>query len=526
MSGKRFVGLSSRQSVPRLLSVIGNKSTGDTMKPVAVDAPPLSSSDLSDNEGPSSRGDIQPSRFFRSRKERPPSGREANDGRGDRDATTLASRWKQTRTSARRASARGPRSSLEGTGRRTDAAETDDATSPPPRKKLKSSPPVDEELGSQFADDIFSRSQRKPEVRRYGATKTFRSKVRRDSPLTRTFKPPPKDLTPEAGSPERPRKFRMPSSPQKSGDDPASPVRQFKAVPDSDFDSTGDASPVRHKRLKMPEDESFGASEESQRPVFKMPDELPDSFVGDEHGKLDPTAATSPARAPEAPDAGELSSSTLSELESPDETPVCPLCSKEVDGQLLEDFKKQHPRMTVSQMQKFCHQHRKKSAQEAWQERGYPDIEWHRLDARIAQRYGFLRGILEGARQSYYGDLFRDAVRSGQNRTLLRSDANLTPGYYGIRGLRAMSENLIGEFSSLLRRRAVQDRLVSARGHTAYLQSVLVPELAVQLIMEDMGVGEEEARTILKESSWVGELLNDEIADVVLEDSDSDESES
>lgn len=87
-----------------------------------------------------------------------------------------------------------------------------------------------------------------------------------------------------------------------------------------------------------------------------------------------------------------------------------------------------------------------------------------------------------------------------------------------------MSENLIHEFSSVLRKRALEDGLIGARGYTAYLQAVLVPELATRLVMEDMKVGEEEAREILEGSSWVGDMLNDEVADVVFE-SDSEESD-
>lgn len=37
---------------------------------------------------------------------------------------------------------------------------------------------------------------------------------------------------------------------------------------------------------------------------------------------------------------------------------------------------------------------------------------------------------------------------------------------------------------------------------------VLVPELAMRLIMEDMKVGEEDARNIMDESTAVGLLLN------------------
>ncbi|KAK4191741.1 RTC4-like domain-containing protein [Podospora australis] len=264
--------------------------------------------------------------------------------------------------------------------------------------------------------------------------------------------------------------------------------------------------------------------QESQgRPVFQIPDALSDPYDGEGNWKDTPTTVK------EKTDISNLfslrSSSPLSDCDSLVEVVelpcMCPFCKKEVDTDLLANFREKHPNMSVQNMQKFCLLHKKKSAKETWRMRNYPKIKWGKLDSRIRKQYGFLRKILEGGR-SFYGHRFEDSIQSGQNRTLLRSDKNLTPGYYGIRGLRQMSENLIHEFSSTLRKRALEDQLISARGYTAYLQAVLVPELAVQLIMEDMKVGVDEAREILTESSSIGELLHDEIADVVLEDSDED----
>lgn len=71
------------------------------------------------------------------------------------------------------------------------------------------------------------------------------------------------------------------------------------------------------------------------------------------------------------------------------------------------------------------------------------------------------------------------------------------------------------KFSAQLRRIAVTDRLVAARGVTGYVQTVLVPELAVRLIREDMGVGVEDARQVMRESVGIGDLLNEEVEDVV-----------
>ncbi len=205
--------------------------------------------------------------------------------------------------------------------------------------------------------------------------------------------------------------------------------------------------------------------------------------------------------------------------ESSNSNPVCPSCKKPVYQEDLNEYKASHSTLTVSNMRRFCEQHTLRTARETWESERYPDIDWHRLEARITEHYDFLRKILDGA-PSHYRDRFAEATRSGRNRTLLRSDINLTPGYYGIRGLNVMTEQLILELAAQLRERAVKDKLVSARGVAMFLQSVLVPELAVRLIMEDMDVGEEKARRILEESSAVGELLNDEVPDVVAPDSD------
>jgi len=78
-----------------------------------------------------------------------------------------------------------------------------------------------------------------------------------------------------------------------------------------------------------------------------------------------------------------------------------------------------------------------------------------------------------------------------------------------------MSENIMRKFSPQLRRIAVKDKLMSARGVSGYVQSVLVPEVAVMLIQEDMTVDTERARSIMRESVVMGDLVNEEIEDVV-----------
>lgn len=70
-------------------------------------------------------------------------------------------------------------------------------------------------------------------------------------------------------------------------------------------------------------------------------------------------------------------------------------------------------------------------------------------------------------------------------------------------------------FAPKIRRLAASDKLVSSAGVAGYVQAVLAPELALRLVMEDMGADEEEARTVLRESAEVGNLLNEEEDEVI-----------
>jgi hypothetical protein len=221
----------------------------------------------------------------------------------------------------------------------------------------------------------------------------------------------------------------------------------------------------------------------------------------------------------------ELRARSLTTIISPSASrSVCPMCNDEVDQSLLDEFRKRHPTTTWRQQQAFCMQHKRAKAMAVWKERKYPSIDWKALDARVSRQSSFLRRILNGGK-SHFRDIFGEKVReSGRDRTVRRAEEYMVPGYYGGRGLRAMSDKIVNDLSSALRERSVNDELVSAaRGVGAYVQSVLVPELAVRLIMEDMDVGAVQARRIMEESMWLGELLNEELDDVVLGDDDEDE---
>ncbi|KAF3012321.1 hypothetical protein E8E14_002685 [Neopestalotiopsis sp. 37M] len=159
--------------------------------------------------------------------------------------------------------------------------------------------------------------------------------------------------------------------------------------------------------------------------------------------------------------------------------------------------------------------HKRKDAEVVQRTKGYPTIDWDNLHVQLAKYEQHTKNILEGRQPSHYASILSERVEAGENRTLLRTEESLIPGYYGPRGLRVMTDYIMKRFSDTVRKRAIEDRLVSSRGYTGYVQAVLVPEMAVCLIKEDMRVDEDEARQILSDSRDIGELVNEETKDIV-----------
>lgn len=71
-------------------------------------------------------------------------------------------------------------------------------------------------------------------------------------------------------------------------------------------------------------------------------------------------------------------------------------------------------------------------------------------------------------------------------------------------------QNIITRFDAKLRHLSTKDKLISSISVSSYVQVVLAPEMAVMLVKEDMGVDDEAARALLKESAALGNLLNEE----------------
>lgn len=206
---------------------------------------------------------------------------------------------------------------------------------------------------------------------------------------------------------------------------------------------------------------------------------------------------------------------------------VCPMCYAPVDSKLLEAAGDLNTRAQEA----FCRSHQRSNAEQVWDERGYPQINWEGLSERIPKYKTELKSWIDG-HDSHYRTLYSTALSKGQNRSLRKTGSNLIPGYYGPRGSRIITEFIMNNFTTLLKQRAPKDRVMSKRSVTAYVQAVLVMEVASRLIADDMHIDLEEARTVLQESVSTGELMCDEpqertsrriVASEGEEDTDEDE---
>ncbi|KAF4956943.1 hypothetical protein FSARC_11422 [Fusarium sarcochroum] len=245
-------------------------------------------------------------------------------------------------------------------------------------------------------------------------------------------------------------------------------------------------------------------------PIFSLPVDIDGGNTGGNTG--DNTGSTS---SPILSDLDQLSDAeSINELPPEDDESSqagmtqCPWCGDLVSEQALKDYSKGR-RLNVQMQTRFCAKHKRETAMETWRERGYPHIDWDRLEGRLDDHQEYLSKIV-GGKPSYFRDILADKIETGQARSL-KKEGNLNPGYYGPRGCKLMCDYLVEKFGESLKENATKDRVIAGRGSAAFIQSVLVAELAVQLIMDDMLASATEAREIMEESKALGELLHEEV---------------
>ncbi|CAG8414948.1 unnamed protein product [Penicillium salamii] len=204
---------------------------------------------------------------------------------------------------------------------------------------------------------------------------------------------------------------------------------------------------------------------------------------------------------------------------SPPPKSLCPMCKVEVDPEILAEFKSQ-PKQRIREQQQFCESHKVRSALQQWEQRKYPKIAWDQFETRVQSLFPAIEKLLIPDAPSYYRNTLDGILASGKAKNFrLTIDGKglevITCGYYGTKGASLMLDAVIARFSRSLRRLAATDRIVKTAGVAGYAQCVLVPELAMRLVKQDMGVDDEEARQIMRESMDIGQKLNPEANDVV-----------
>lgn len=74
---------------------------------------------------------------------------------------------------------------------------------------------------------------------------------------------------------------------------------------------------------------------------------------------------------------------------------------------------------------------------------------------------------------------------------------------------------IINQFSDKIRDFIPKDGVIQSTGVAGFIQAVLVPELTMMLVKEDMKVNDETARQIIRDSTEIGELLNEQPNDEI-----------
>lgn len=236
--------------------------------------------------------------------------------------------------------------------------------------------------------------------------------------------------------------------------------------------------------------------------------------------------SSSPPSPPDVLDMTDLSQAPKA-ITNPKER--CPVCGADVDILLRQEYEDQfqtRSELNVRRQQAFCRFHMRHDAREQWRVRRYPEIDWARLDLRMHKRHARLRRIISGGiRSTYRQELAQQiadrATKSAAQRAEDRT-SDTSAGYYGPRGQRMMMKDIVSHLAESLREASKSDDLMMAAGTNAglagFVQRVLVPEMATDLIMEDMKVGRGKAGVVLAESKELGEILNDEERDVVVDE--------
>ncbi|EXJ56975.1 hypothetical protein A1O7_07319 [Cladophialophora yegresii CBS 114405] len=196
----------------------------------------------------------------------------------------------------------------------------------------------------------------------------------------------------------------------------------------------------------------------------------------------------------------------------------CPVCEKPVHDSVSLFVPDNLRTLPFQQQQKFCSRHQVADAKEEWDERGYPKkIYWEELeDFRIREKIPSLKMVISRQAPCFYlAELDAEIKAAKGNRRKIRNYLNeglinvAKAGYYGPKGARIMTNAVTSALTETLNTALQSDSALRAAGVGAYVSAVLVPELTLQLVMDDMNLKTaKEGRRVLDESTEMGVLLN------------------
>ncbi|GAO15957.1 hypothetical protein UVI_02039770 [Ustilaginoidea virens] len=473
---RRIVGLSNRQPVSSLLSpfrddkIPSMKSRAKLKIPESVHAPPLSSDDDED-DGPAVGAELS-AKSQRSSKKSEIALPDISESSGDELA---------------------PRGNIRGTKFSRPGGST----------------VQQRRTGNKGTESPYDAKNDRSKKRRMGDIAGKTSITSRELQVPDSLTSPRKQTD----------QFRTPLSPDysPSPDKAPSSIRKFLEnvdkggedfrVPMGSLEKSSKNLAVVKRRLKKKKQKTIQRSPSPPPAVFKLPASISKVELRTDKGDAASTAWIDGESDSEGEEAESVNLAGKNAIETEMPPTVCPWCGESVDKKLLDDFSK-GKRLNVRSQTKFCQKHKKQTATEVWRERNYPQVEWDSLDKRFTSYRKLLLDIINGA-ASHFRSVHERNIEAGKARSMKNED-NMNPGYYGPRGFNLMCDYLVNEFGDLLKKKAVDDRVIAGRGSAAFIQTVLVAELAVQLIMEDMGASEEDARAIMEESKAVGELVHED----------------
>ncbi|KAI5810643.1 RTC4-like domain-containing protein [Pyronema omphalodes] len=206
--------------------------------------------------------------------------------------------------------------------------------------------------------------------------------------------------------------------------------------------------------------------------------------------------------------------SELRRLHTLDESQeTCRLCRLPLPTGYLEKWRGEAPNgiILLETWTKICRQHTRSGLEDEWNARGYPVIDWKKLSKRAEKYIPHLRRIIDGSKSSTLRQEFEQQQKEirGNTAMLLRQERKLPfPGYYGPRGGDILLEIIMKRLGTEVGKAAEGDKLIARGGVSAFVQQVLVPETGIRLIMEDMGIRDQDkAKQVLEESREIGEKL-------------------